>query len=121
MVNYQFYVDEYHGGAISEMEWPAAEREASAKLEQYKRNYSVSAPNENSENMAVCAMAEVLVSQARADNVQPSGVVSSASIGSVSVSYKTPSESEKAAVRKHREHEVYNAARLYLDIYRGVG
>lgn len=110
MVDYQFYTDTYHGGAISETDWPAVEREASAQLEKYKRMYTVTAPDDNAESMAVCAMAEAIVY-----NSGQNGAVSSASIGSVSVSYGTVDMTEKA-----KSNRVYNAAALYLDFYRGV-
>ena len=109
-VTYQFYVDTFHGGAISKEEWPAVEREAGATIKRYQRIYTVTETGENSLQMAVCAVAEVLYSYA-----QTSGGVSSASIGSVSVSYGNTSES-----RKEQARECYNAARTYLDIYRGV-
>ena len=109
-VTYQFYVDTYHGGAISETEWPTAEREARATIERYQRIYTVSETGENALQMAVCAVAEVLMTYAPTN----SGVAS-ASIGSVSVSYGSSAESKKAQGR-----DCYNAARNYLDIYRGV-
>ncbi len=119
-VDYQFYVDEYHGGSISTEEWPAAEREAQATIRRYERIYTVSSLSEEGDKMAVCAAAEVLVSHARADAMQNSGVVASASIGSVSVAYRPTSATEKAQVEKHRRREVYEAVNLYRPIYRGV-
>ena len=58
MVDFGFYVNSYHGSAIDEKDWPALEREASAKLRQYKKTFTVSASDEDAEAMAVCAMAE---------------------------------------------------------------
>ena len=106
MLAYQFYSDTYHGGSISPEDWPAAEREARATLERYRRTYTVTAPGDHSEDMAICAMAEVLVSNAQAS------AVSSASIGSVSVSYKAPDP-------KRLKQDLFETACLYLDIYRG--
>lgn len=106
MVTYQFYSGTYHGGSISPEDWPAAEREARASLERYRRSYTVTAPGEHSEDMAICAMAEVLYS-----NAQASGL-SSASIGSVSVSYRAPDP-------KQLKRELFETATMYLDIYRG--
>lgn len=109
MVDYAFYTTQYQGNSISETDWPTAEREASAQLTKYKRMYTVTAPDENSESMAVCAIAEAMVYNAG------NGAVSSASIGSVSVSYGTVDMTEKTKMNR-----VYNAAALYLDFYRGV-
>ena len=106
MLAYQFYRDTYHGGSISPEDWPAAEREARANLDRYCRTYAVTATGEHSEDMAICAMAEVLVSNAQAS------AVSSASIGSVSVSYRQPDP-------KKMRRDLFEAAAMYLDIYRG--
>ena len=118
MVDYEFYIGAYHGGAISAEEWTAAEREASATLARYKRMYTITAPTPEAESMAVCAMAEALVFNARAEAGQ-GGAVSSASIGSVSVSYAGASSVDMTY--KGKEKRVYKAMALYLDVYRGVG
>ena len=113
-VTYQFYVDTYHGGAISQEEWPAAEREARATIERYQRIYTVTEPGESASQMAVCAVADALYAYA----TESANPVSSASIGSVSVSYASESKSEEA---KNRNRDCFDAASQYLDIYRGVG
>ncbi len=118
MVAYSFYTDTYHGGSITAEEWPAAEREASATLDRYKRIYTVTEPTQDAEKMAVCAVAEVLVYQAKAESGQLGGVTS-ASIGSVSTSFSTTAEIYRNAQMSN--NTVYKAASLYLDIYRGVG
>ena len=118
-VTYQFYVDTYQGGSISPEEWPAAEREARATVARYQRIYTVTEPEPNSLQMAVCAVAEVLVEHAHADSIQEDGAISSASIGSVSVSYATPSSTERTESRKSLKKDCYEAARLHIDIYRG--
>lgn len=119
MVEYSFYTETYHGGSISAEEWPAAEREAAATLARYKRRYTVTAPDgaQDAEKMAVCAMAEALVFNARAEAGQ-GGAVSSASIGSVSVSYAGSSSIDMT--EKGKTARVYRAMELYLDVYRGV-
>lgn len=120
MVEYSFYTDTYHGGAISAEEWPSAEREASATLARYKRRYTVTAPDgaQDAEKMAVCAMAEALVFNAM-DEAGQGGAVSSASIGSVSVSYAGSSALDMTETGKTAR--VYRAMELYLDVYRGGG
>lgn len=117
MVTYEFYTNTFHGSSVTEAAWPALEWEASAKLSQYKRKYTVTAPEENSEAMAVCAMAEALDYFDAALN--GTGAVQSASIGSVSVSYGNAAFSLDLSP-KGREKELYRCASLYLQIYRGV-
>lgn len=116
MVTYEFYTCTYNGNAISEAAWCELERDASAKLNQYKRKYTVTAPEKTSEAMAVCAMAETLdyFNALCSGNV----AVQSASIGSVTVSYDNSASSVDISA-KSREKEIYMAAQLYLDIYRG--
>ena len=117
MVTYEFYTKTFHGSSVTEAAWPALEREASAKLSQYKRKYTVTAPEENAEAMAVCAMAETLDYFEAALN--GTGAVQSASIGSVSVSYGNAASTLDLSP-KGREKELYRCASLYLQIYRGV-
>ena len=117
MVTYEFYTNTFHGNAVTAAAWPALEREASAKLNQYKRKYTVIAPEGDSEAMAVCAMAEALDYIEAAMN--GTGAVQSASIGSVSVSYGNAASSMDLTP-KGREKELYRCACLYLQIYRGV-
>ena len=117
MVPYEFYTNTFHGSAVTAAAWPALEREASAKLSQYKRKYTVTAPEKDAEDMAVCAMAETLDYFEAALN--GTGTVQSASIGSVSVSYGN-AVSALDPSPKGREKELYRCACLYLQIYRGV-
>lgn len=116
MVAYEFYISTYHGGMISPADWIAAEREAQAHLARYKRIYHVNVPSEESENLAICAMADVLTSYAEIGTA--GSTVTSASIGSVSESYGGTSSVEDRA--KRQEKDIYKAACLYLDVYRGV-
>jgi hypothetical protein len=115
MVNYCFYMHNYKGVSIDLMEWPTYEARAAAQLAQYKRIYTVTAPDEKAEAMAVCAMADALAYFTAAQN----GAVTSASIGSVSVSYGSPSAVDLSP--KGQARELYRCASQYLDIYRGVG
>ena len=107
-------------------------RKANAKLEQYKRIYTVSVPaNESAdlgiefgfgialkpEEAAVCAMMEAMMIHDAAKETAVNRV-SAASVGSVSVSYGNSNGvdvSEKAF-----EKELFRCASRYLDIYRGV-
>lgn len=115
MVTYDFYRGTYLGSSITEQEWPALSARAQEQLNRYKRIYTVIAPEENAEAMAVCAMAEVIASISAAQS--GAGAVTSASIGSVSVSYGSVSSLDLSP--KGQARELYDAARRYLDIYRG--
>lgn len=115
MVSYEFYTKQFLGSSISEGEWPLYEKRAGEQLNRYKRIYIVTAPEEDSENMAVCAMADALAFFVAAQN--GNGAVKSASIGSVSVSYDSSVDTSPRGQAK----ELYRCASLYLDISRGVG
>lgn len=115
MVDFDFYKQTYHGCSISEAEWPVFSARAQDELNRYKRIYTVTAPEETSEALAVCAMAEVVAAIAAAQS--GTGAVASASIGSVSVSYGDAVKLDLSP--KGQARELYDAARRYLDIYRG--
>lgn len=118
MVCYDFYVNTYRGSSIPPEEWGALEARAAEQMNRYKRIYTVTAPDENSEAMAVCAMANALAYFTAAQN-GTGGVVSSASIGSVSVSYGGAAAVDISP--KAQAKELLCCAKLHLDIYRGVG
>lgn len=118
MVDYGFYTDTYKGASIQPLEWDLFEKQAASQLAKYKRIYTVTAPEEHSEAMAVCAMADALAYFTAAQN-GAAGVVNSASIGSVSVSYGSASGVDLSP--KGQERELYRCACQHLDIYRGVG
>ena len=117
MADYEFYASMYMGDSIPENEFPRLAKRAGEQLSRYKRIYTVTAPEQNSEDMAICAMADALAYYEAAQS-GTGGPVSAASIGSVSVSYSgsanTVDTSQAAQAR-----ELYRCAKLYLDIYRG--
>ncbi len=118
MVDFNFYRDTYLGSSITECEWDVFAARAQDQLNKYKRIYTVTAPEENSEAMAVCAMAEVLAYFTAAQNGM--GAVASASIGSVSVSYGNSANAVDLSP-KGQAKELYRCATQYLEFYRGVG
>lgn len=120
MVEYSFYTDKFKGCSIPESEWPLFEARAAEQLARYKRIYIVTAPEEASEAMAVCSMADALAYFTAAQNGD-GGAVSSASIGSVSVSYGGSGNILVDLSPRGQARELYRCAKLYLDIYRGVG
>ena len=86
--------------------------EAKAVLSKFKRLYTVSAPSEQSEQLAIQAMTNVLLEDA-VERGQ-SAVLASVSIGSVSASYREPDP-------KKLQKRLFEAATMYLDIGRGCG
>ena len=106
MVDYDFYANHYLGSAIPEKAFSGMAAQAEQVLARLKQTYRVESSGQEAESMAVCAMAESLW-QGRNKGL------SAASIGSVSVQYET----DRNALRR----ELYDKARIYLDIYRGVG
>ena len=120
MVDFDFYLNVYHGSSIPAEEWSAHEGRASAQLARYQRIYTVAAPGPDSEAMAVCAMAEALYSFDLLANGE-GGPVQSVSIGSVSVSYGSSAAQAVDLTPKGQSRELYRCASLYLDVYRGVG
>ena len=118
MVNYYFYADIYRGSSIAEPDWSLFEARAADQLSRYKWIYTVTAPDENAEAMAVCAMADALAYFSAAQN-GTGGAVASASIGSVSVSYAGASAVDISP--KAQAKELYRCASQYLEIYPPVG
>lgn len=119
MVDYEFYQSAYLGNSIPETDFPRLSKRAGDQLNRYKRLYLVTAPEKDSEDMAVCAMADALYYFESAQNGAV-GPVSSASIGSVSIGYGSASGVvDLSSVGQSKE--LYRCACLYLDIYRGVG
>ena len=111
MVDYLFYCNQYLGGSIPDTEFPRLAKRSGEQLSQYKRRYRVDSPQENSEAMAICAMADAMYYFENVVNVPQS-----ASIGSVSSSRGTSVDISPKA----QAAEFYRCAKLYLDIYRGV-
>lgn len=112
MADYKFYTFTYMGGSIPADDFPRLERRAAEQLAQYKRTYRVRTPDVDSEDKAICAMADALYYFETAANTPQSS-----SIGSVS-------SSQGAAVDispKAQGRELYRCASMYLDIYRGCG
>ena len=119
MVDYSFYVGTYRGSSIPLNDWPLFEARAADQHNRYKRIYTVTAPDENAEAMAICAMADALAYFTAVQN-GTGGAVASASVGSVSVSYAGAASAVDLSP-KGQSRELYRCASQYLDIYRGVG
>ena len=115
MVGYDFYINDYDGCSIPVLEFSFYAARAADQLDYYKRIYTVEVSDSKAEKLAMCAMADVIYSIAAAQN--GAGAVSSATIGSVSVSYGSAASVDLS--RKGQARELYEAACRYLDIYRG--
>ena len=114
-VDYTFYIGTYMGNSIAEDDWLALEARAEDRLNKYKRWYTVTAPNDTAEAMAICAMADAFnYFDAAANGL----VYASSTIGSVSSSGGGVTSVDTSA--KGQAKELYRCAQEYLDIYRGV-
>lgn len=109
MVSYDFYANTYVGEAIEASRFPRLARRAEEELAWLRRNFRVRPCGEDSEKMAICAMAEVLARYPASRGIQAQ------TVGGVTVRY----ESQKLCRQKRKE--LYDKAAIYLDIYRGVG
>lgn len=120
MVCYEYYRTAYRGGSISAEDWPSYEARAEAQVALYERTYIVGYPTPESRQKAVCALAETMQSIDLILNGE-GGPVSSVSVGSVSTSYGSAASSAIDVSPAGQARELLQAAKLYLDIYRGVG
>ena len=103
MADYEYYVNCYMGSRIPQREFSGLACRAQAYLEQLERTFLV-VGGQDAKAMAVCAMAEELHRGAERQGV------ASTSIGGVRVQYRQ----EGKLLQK-----MYQAAAIYLDIYRG--
>lgn len=111
MADFAFYKDVYMGELIPEKAFSGMALRAQAYLDRLQRTYRVTVPGEESLKMAVCAVAESLYAASK-----HRGGVTAATVGQVSVRYEGGDRAERSLQR-----ELYEKARIYLDISRGVG
>lgn len=119
MADYNFYLTEYLGDSLTADDFPRLAKRAGEVLARYKRLYTVTAPEADAEDLAICAMADALGYYEAAQN-GAGGPVSAASIGSVSVSYGCASGGQDLS-EAAQARELYRCACRYLDIFRGCG
>ena len=108
MLTFDFYQNTYFGTAIPESAFSAVAARAEAALSKMKRIYRVESPGENSEALALCAMADVIYGF---EDRKPG--VSQVRMGEMSLSYREGGE-------KALSRELLAKASVYLDFYRGV-
>lgn len=100
MADYEFYTGVYLGNSMTVGDFSRLAKRAETQIAAYKRRYAVSGET-GAEDMAVCAMADVLYYFEQTPQ--------SVSVGGVSQTDRQYDE----------KHELYRTARQYLDIYRG--
>ena len=112
MVDYNFYVENYHGNSIAEEDWERLSARAEERIVRYENIYSVTYFDlANGRNMAICALAETVQAL---DTIQGNGAVASVSVGSVSTTYANAGGSGTSLDRS-----ALATLRTYADIYRG--
>ena len=102
MTDYGFYRESYMGSRIPEAAFPEFAARAEEALLRLERCYTVTG-TEKERTMALCGVAECIY-----DRTGRRGGVASASVGQTSVRYTD------------RDAGIYDAASVYLHIYRGV-
>lgn len=105
MLSFEFYRDIYLGSLIPEASFGELAGRAGEYLEKFKRVFRVEG-GEQAQAMALCAMAETLFRYRDRDGLR------SATVGGVSVSYREGRGGDLT-------RQLYLAAQVYLDIYRG--
>lgn len=103
MADYDFYVNVYLGSTLTEKQFSRLAAQAASVLDSYERRYSVKCPGPDSRNMAICVMAERLLEHEKRIKGIHGATVSGCE------------QKETLA------QQLYRSARIYLDIYRGVG
>lgn len=98
--DYTFYVFEYHGTSIGEVDFPRLAARASAYLDYISCGYAAGHPEEAAVKLAACAVAEAWQTN------ESGGEVVSESMGRWSRTFSTGN--------KTNEDRLLEAARLYL-------
>lgn len=117
--DFLYYQTTYMGTIQDETEFLRCAARARDQLARYRRIYTVTAPDEDAEKMAICAMADAVAWYEGARD-GTGGPVASVSVGSVSETYSGGVGSLDFS-QAAQDREMYRRACLYLDIYRGVG
>ena len=114
MTDFEFYRGPFGGEELSETEFARFAKKARAVLEGYKRDYRLEPVQPDADQMALCQMTEVLC---WFDGVKNGEGPSAVSLGSLSV---RPSAKLPEAGPRELSKELYRAAGLYFDIFRGA-
>ena len=119
MPDFLYYQTTYMGTIQDEVEFNRYAARARDQLARYRRIYTVTAPDEDAEKMAICAMADAVAWYEGARD-GTGGPVASVSVGSVSETDSGGAAGSLDFSQAAQDREMYRRACLYLDIYRGV-
>lgn len=114
MIDFEFYQGPFGGETLTEEEFARFAQKAQAVLQGYERNYRLQPVHPQAEQMALCQMAEVLC---WFDGVKNGEGPAALSLGSIST---RPAAVLPKAGPKELSKELYRAAGLYYDIFRGA-
>ena len=124
-VAYSYYTGTYGGSAIASEDWAGYAAKAHAylaKLDTLSKVTPYGGDEAEAWSMALCAVAEQYSNfDAAANAGGGAGLVDSASIGSVSVSYDATFGGAVDLTPAGREASLIDAVRTYLHVYMGVG
>ena len=123
-VTYAYYTDAYGGNAIEAEDWTGYEAKARSYLVKLDTLSRVTpyGDEETAWKMALCAVAEQYQNfDIAANGAASGGAVSSASIGTVSVSYDLTRNGAIDLSIGGREASLLDSVRTYLHVYAGVG
>lgn len=124
--DHTFYKEVYGGSVIAEDEWVGYVAKSAAyltRLDELNKVTPYGDDEEKSWSMAMCAVAEeyhnfdVAANMSSSESCAP---VSSASIGSVSVSYDRSFGGAVDLTPTGQEHALHRAATQYLHVYAGL-
>ncbi len=114
-MEFEFYRGVFGGEELTEEEFWRFLPRARAVLEGYARRYRLIPACPDARSMALCQMTEVLC---WFETVKAGGGPAAVSVGSVS---SRPAAKLPLADARQLSRELYRAAGLYFDIYRGAG
>ncbi len=125
---YKFYIGTFHGISIPAEDWDRLSSRADEQIMQYERAYTVTDPTGDGRKKAICAIAdhmytvEVIANSEVSVDADGNIGATSVSIGSVSVSRKSPSASNMGVdmTEAGQQRQFYRLAQMYLGIYRGI-
>lgn len=121
-VTYAYYTDTYCGSAIEQSDWNGYEARSRAQLSKFYAQFKLTAYDgdaDAAEKNAICAMADKIQGFDLMANGQGAGV-SSASIGSVSVSYGSAYVDAQDLTDEGQEKSLLKCVQLYFNVFAGL-
>ena len=125
--DYSFYMDTFHGISIPSEDWARLSTHADRKIRYFERAFAITG-NEESRNLALCAVADMMYTYEMAAAsllaVDESGNIgaSNVSIGSVSTSSKETDVSGLGLdmTDKGQNTAYFSILKEFMDVYRGA-